>query len=115
MGLRTLLKEEIIGSTEYRMTFLGYPNGVKGYMLLDPSIDRIINERNVQFEETPLHAPLEPHANTCVPLLAPDINDDDSTHSDLGSDLSSQYDLEYDEHIDYQHADVEPPQMPKRA
>jgi hypothetical protein len=72
--------------------FMGYPDGVKGYRLLDPSTDRLIIEHNVQFEETPLHAPLEPHADTFVPLPAPDISDDESTHSDHGSYMSSEYD-----------------------
>jgi hypothetical protein len=60
-----------------------------------------------------LHAPLEPHAKTYVPLSAPDINDDDSTHSYHGSDLSSKSDSKYDEHVDDKHAYVEPPHMPK--
>jgi hypothetical protein len=89
---------------------MGYLDGVKGYRLLDPSTDRLIIECSVQFEETPLHAPLEPHAETSVPLPAPDISDDESTHSDHGSNLSSESDLEDDE-----HADVEPPQIPKWA
>jgi hypothetical protein len=71
---------------------MGYPDGVKGYRLLDPSTDRLIIEHNVQFEETPLHAPLEPHAETFVPLPAPDISDDESTHSDHGSYLSFEID-----------------------
>jgi hypothetical protein len=60
--------------------FVGYPNGVKGYMLFDPSTDRLIIEHNVQFEETPLHALLEPHVDTYVPLPALDMSDDESTH-----------------------------------
>jgi hypothetical protein len=78
---------------------VGYPDGVKGYRLLDPSTDRLIIECSVQFEETPLHAPLEPHAETFVPLPAPDISDDESTHSDHGSDLSSESDSEDDEQM----------------
>jgi hypothetical protein len=39
-----------------------------------------------------LHAPLEPHAETSVLPPAPDIRDDESTHSDHGSYLSSEYD-----------------------
>jgi hypothetical protein len=29
--------------------FVGYPDGVKGYKLIDPSTDRLIIERSVQF------------------------------------------------------------------
>jgi hypothetical protein len=71
---------------------MGYLDGVKGYSLLDPSTDMIIIEHNVQFEENPLHAPLEPHAETYVPLPAPKISDDESTHSYHCSYLTSKYD-----------------------
>jgi hypothetical protein len=83
---------------------VGYLDGVKGYRLLDPSTERLIIGRSVQFEETPLHTSLEPHVDTFVPLPALDFSDDESTHSDHGSDLSSKSDLEDDE-----HADVEQP------
>jgi len=92
---------------------MGYLYGVKGYRLLDPSTDMIIIEHNFQFEEIPLHAPLKPHANTYVPMFAPDINHDDSTHSNHVSYLSSESDSEDDAHTDDDHADVEPPQMSK--
>jgi hypothetical protein len=62
-----------------------YIDGVKGYRLLDQSMDRLITEHIVQFEESPFHAPLDPYADTLVPLIARDINDDDSTHSDHSS------------------------------
>jgi hypothetical protein len=42
--------------------FLGYPDDVKGYKLIDPSIDRLIIEHSVHFEESPLHAPPVQHA-----------------------------------------------------
>jgi hypothetical protein len=56
-----------------------YPYGVKGYIFFDPSMDSLIIERSVQFEESPLHAPLEPHAKNSVLLPAPDINDGECT------------------------------------
>jgi hypothetical protein len=83
--------------------FVGYPDGVKGYRLLDTSTERIIIERNVQFEESPLHASLEPHTNTFVPMLTTDISDDESTHLDHGSDINSESDLEYDESMMSMH------------
>ena len=57
---------------------MGYPDDVKGYRLIDPSTDKLFIERSVQFEEIPLHAPLESHVETYVPLLAPHIRDDES-------------------------------------
>jgi hypothetical protein len=65
---------------------------VKGYSLLYPSTDRIIIERIVQFEENFLHAPLEPHAEAYIPLLALEINDDEYTHSNNDSYLSFESD-----------------------
>jgi hypothetical protein len=62
--------------------FVGYPDDVKGYILIDPSIDRLIIECTVQFEESPLHAPPVQHAETLVLPSIPDIKDDYSTHSD---------------------------------
>jgi hypothetical protein len=61
---------------------VGYPNDVKGYRLIHPSTDWLIIECNVQFEESPLHAPPVQHAETHVLPSVPDIRDDDSTHSD---------------------------------
>jgi hypothetical protein len=97
-------KRKALDSQSTACIFARYPDGVKGYMLFDPSTNIPIIERSVQFEETPLHALSEPHANTYVPLPAPDISDDESTHSDHGLDQSSEFDSEDDE-----HADVEPP------
>jgi hypothetical protein len=71
--------------------FVGYLDDVKGYKLIDPSTDRLIIERNVQFEESPLHAPIMQHPETLVLPLVPDIRDDDSIHSDATySDLDSE-------------------------
>jgi hypothetical protein len=36
--------------------FFGYPEGVKGYRLLQTSTDSLFIERSVKFEEGPLHA-----------------------------------------------------------
>jgi len=62
-----------------------YPDSVKGYRLLDPSTNQLIIERNVQFKESPSHAPHEPHAEAFVlPLVA----NNESTHSEHTIDLS---------------------------
>jgi hypothetical protein len=44
--------------------FVGYPDGVKGYRLIDLSSDRLIIEHSVQFEESVSHVPQQPHADT---------------------------------------------------
>jgi hypothetical protein len=80
--------------------FLGYPDDVKGYRLIDPSIDRIIIECIVQFEESPLHAPPMQHAETLVLPSVPDIKDDDSTHSDATYSYKySEYSIHANEHV----------------
>jgi hypothetical protein len=70
-------------SIEY--IFVGYPNGVKGYRLIDPSMDQLIIERSVQFEESILHAPQELHEYTFV---LPHVRDDEHAHGDSSSDES---------------------------
>ena len=57
-----------------------------------------------------MHAPLEPHVETFVPLPPPCISDDESTHSNHGSYPCSEFDSKDDE-----HAYDEPQQMPKWA
>jgi hypothetical protein len=44
--------------------FVGYPDGVKGYRLIDLSSDRLIIEHSVQFEESVSHVPQQSHADT---------------------------------------------------
>jgi hypothetical protein len=62
---------------------VGYSDDVNGYKLIDPSTDQLIIERNIEFEESPLHAPPMQHAETFVLPPIPDIRDDDSIHSDV--------------------------------
>ena len=77
---------------------MGYTNGVKGYRLIDPSINKLFIEQSFQFEESPVHASLEPHVETYVPLPPPCISDDESSHSENGLELSFESDSEDDEH-----------------
>jgi hypothetical protein len=44
--------------------FVEYPDCVKGYRIIDLSLDRLIIERSVQFEESISHVPQQPHADT---------------------------------------------------
>ena len=69
--------------------FVGYPNGVKGYCLIDLSSDRIIIECGFKFEESVLHVPQDPHADT---FTLPPVQDDEHAHADSSSVKS--YDLE---------------------
>jgi hypothetical protein len=71
-------------STKY--IFVGYPNGVKGYRLIDISLDQLIIERSVQFEESVSHVPQQPHANT---FILPLVRDDEHAHADSSSYESS--------------------------
>jgi hypothetical protein len=66
--------------------FVGYPDGVKRYHLIDISSDRLIIECSVQFEEIVSHAPQQPHADTFIP---PPVRDDEHAHADTSSDESS--------------------------
>jgi hypothetical protein len=50
--------------------FVGYPDGVKVYWLIDLSLDRLIIERSVQFEESVSHVPQQSHTDTfTLPLV----------------------------------------------
>jgi hypothetical protein len=69
--------------------FVGYFDGVKGYRLIDFSSDRLIIERSVQFEESVLHVPQQPHVDT---FILPPIRGDEHAHADSSSDES--FDLE---------------------
>jgi len=89
--------------------FIGYLYSVKGYMLLYPSTDRLIIERCIQFEETPLHAPSKPHEGTFVQIPTPDISDYDPTHSYHVLYMSLEFDLEDNEHVYEDHVDAKKP------
>jgi hypothetical protein len=78
---------------------LGYPDDVKGYILIDPSTYQLIIEHIVQLEESPLHAPPMQHAESLVLPSVPNIRDDDSRHSDA---TYSDTDLEDSVHADAQ-------------
>jgi hypothetical protein len=66
--------------------FVGYPDGVKGYWLIDISSDRIIIEHSVQFEESFSHVPQQSHADT---FTLPPVRDDEHAHAGSSSDESS--------------------------
>jgi hypothetical protein len=59
--------------------FVGYPDGVKGYNIIDISSDWLIIELSVQFEESASHVPQQPHADT---FILPPVRDDEHAHFD---------------------------------
>ena len=59
---------------------------MKGYRLIDPSMDWIIIDSSVKFNESISHAAQEVHANTFV---LPPIRDDEHAHVDSSSYESS--------------------------
>jgi hypothetical protein len=60
----------------------GYPNGVKGYRLIDLSSDHLIIDRSVKFKESVSHVPQHPHADTFV---FPPVIDDEHAHAKSSS------------------------------
>jgi hypothetical protein len=68
---------------------------VKGYRLIDISLDWLIIERSVQFEESVSHVPQHPHADT---FTLPPVRDDEHAHAD--SSLDESFDLEDSEDSD---------------
>jgi hypothetical protein len=65
---------------------------VKGYRLIDISLDRLIIERSVQFEESVSHVPQQLHADIFV---LPPIRDDEHAHADsYSAEISHSEDLD---------------------
>jgi hypothetical protein len=94
--------------------FVGYPDSVKGYRLIDISSNRLIIECSVQFKESVSHVPQQPHANTFV---LPPVRDDENAHAESYSYESCESEDSYDPDIESIHvdADVESESRPKWA
>jgi hypothetical protein len=101
--------------------FVGYPDDLKGYRLIDISSDQLIIGSSVQFKESVLHVPQQPHVDTFV---LPPIRDDEHAHANSFSDESSDSEDSYDPDIEsiqsyvesvHVDANVEPEQRPKWA
>ena len=101
--------------------FVGYPDGVKGYGIIDISSDGLIIKWSAQFEQSISHAPQQPHADT---FILPPVRDDEHAHAD--SSLDKSFDLENSDDSDSEsvqsdaeseHPDAvaEPEQRPKWA
>jgi hypothetical protein len=101
--------------------FVGYPNDVKGYRIIDLSSDWLIIEHSFQFEESFSHVPQKPHAYT---FFFPPFRDDEHAHVDFSSyESSDSVDLD-DSYLDsgksdadseHPYAVVEPEKRPKWA
>jgi hypothetical protein len=59
---------------------------VKGYRIIDLSLDQLIIERSVQFEESVSYVPQQPHADT---FILPLVREDEHAHVEDSSDESS--------------------------
>jgi hypothetical protein len=78
-------KRKALDPQSIECIFVGYPDGVKGYRLIDISSDQLIIERSVQFEESVSHVPQQSHADTFV---LPPVRDDEYAHADSSSNES---------------------------
>jgi hypothetical protein len=94
---------------------------VKGYRLIDISLDWLIIERSVQFEESVSHVPQQPHTDT---FTLPPVRDDENAHVDSSLDESFDSEDSNDSYLESvqsdaksEHQDVvaEPEQRPKWA
>jgi hypothetical protein len=101
--------------------FVGYPNDAKGYRLIDLSLDWFIIERSVQFEESVLHVPQQPHAYTFIlPLVRDDVHAHaesylDEIYDSLDSDDPDTKSVQSDTESMHPDVDAEPKQRPKWA
>jgi hypothetical protein len=77
---------------------------VKGYRLIDISLDWFIIERSVPFKESVSHAPHQPHADT---FILPPVRDDEHAHVVSSSDESSDLEDSDDSDSDSVHSNVE--------
>lgn len=77
--------------------FVGYLDGVKGYRLLDLSIETLLIDRSVCFDESPMHASQESNSHTSLLPPLTDLKDNTCNHSDMISD-TFEYDLDELEH-----------------
>jgi hypothetical protein len=82
-------KRKALDPQRIECIFVGYPSGVKGYWIIDLSLDWLIIKCSVQFEESVSHVPQQPHTDT---FTLPPVRDDEHAHAESSSDES--YDSE---------------------
>jgi hypothetical protein len=78
-------KRKALDPQSIECIFVGYPDSVKGYRLIDLSLDRLIIERNVQFKESVSHVPQQPHVDIFV---LPPVRNDENAHVESSLDES---------------------------
>jgi hypothetical protein len=82
----------------------GYLNNVKGYRIIDISLDHPIIEHSFQFEESVSQAPQQPHVDT---FIIPPVQDDEHAHVDSSSYESSDLEESDDSNIESIQLDAE--------
>jgi hypothetical protein len=78
-------KRKALDPQRTKCIFVGYPDDVKGYRLIDISSNWLIIERSFQFEESVSHVPQQPHANI---FTLPLVRDDEHAHANSSSEES---------------------------
>jgi hypothetical protein len=78
-------KRKALDPQSTKHIFVGYPDGMKRYRLIDISLDQINIERSVQFEESFSHVPQQLHADT---FILPPILYYEHAHAKSSSDKS---------------------------
>jgi hypothetical protein len=101
--------------------FCWIPRRCEGISVIDLSLDQLIIEHSVQFEESVSHVPQQPHADT---FTLPPIRDDEHAHADSSSEESSNSEdsddsdlesVQSDVDSEYPDAVAEPEKRPKWA
>jgi hypothetical protein len=114
-------KRKVLDPQRTECIFVGYPDGVKGYRLIDISLYRLIIECSVQFEESVSHVPQQPHVGT---FTLPFVRDYEHAHADCSSDESSDSEdsddsdsesVQSDANSEHPYIVAEPEQRPKWA
>jgi hypothetical protein len=75
-------KRKALDPQSIERIFVGYPDSVKGYKLIDISSDWLIIERSVQLKESVSHVPQQSHVDT---FILPLVRDDEHAHDDSSS------------------------------
>jgi hypothetical protein len=96
-------KKKALDPHSTECTFVGYPDGVKGYRLIYLSSYRLIIECSVQFEESLSHVPQQLHADT---FILPLVRDDEHAHADSSNDIFDSEDS-YDSESESAQLDAE--------
>jgi hypothetical protein len=95
--------------------FVGYPDDVKGYRLIDLSSDQLIIERSVQLEKSVSHVPQQPPVRDDEHAHADSSSDESSDSEDSDDSDSGSESIQSDAKSEHPDAVAEPKQRPKWA